>query len=93
LVQAVATLNIDRSKEEEKQMVQLNSKCSECLRIAEDLGHRTPKGWKPFAWGSTIEESKHFYVFLEDTTEPPKNGTPQQLDVQPLCKIPLVVRR
>jgi len=61
-------------------------KCSLCRRTSSTLGHKAPKGWLPFAWGSSTEDPQHFYVFPESTPEP-KAGIPQELLVSRLCEV------
>jgi hypothetical protein len=56
-------------------------KCKSCISVIRKLDHRSPVGWKPFAWGPSIEEPNHFYIFPEDT---PDNEV-QELDVTKIC--------
>jgi hypothetical protein len=57
-------------------------KCQQCVSTIKELGHRAPEGWRPFAWGPSVENPSHYYVFPEDT---PDIDESQELETERLC--------
>lgn len=68
------------------------TKCTDCLRVIEAMGHLAPVGWLPFAWGPSNEDPTHYHVFPESEEERGSNG-PEEVSATPICQLKNPVAR
>ena len=67
-------------------------RCAECVRLAQELGSKTPVGWTAFGWGPSDEDPNHFHVMVESENTTDVWG-PEQVDVTRLCDVENPVKR
>lgn len=62
------------------------AKCEDCIRVIDAMGHLSPAGWLPFAWGPADEEPCHFHVFPDSEIDRGDNG-PEEVSARPICQV------
>jgi len=65
------------------------AKCTDCIRVIDAMGHLSPAGWLPFAWGPADpadEEPCHFHVFPDSEVRRGDNG-PEEVSARPICQV------
>ena len=68
------------------------TKCTDCLRVIEAMGHLAPVGWRPFAWGPSNETPTHYHVFPESEINRGDDG-PEEVSNVPICQVENPVAR